>query len=546
MIVLVGANLCIAHPIMWERVLPQPAPTRRSSSSIRARPRRRWRRRSTCALRPKSRSRRCFYGLAQPADRARLDRPRVHRRAHHRVRRVRARTSRRSRSSASPRRPGLPPSELEQLARAHPRRQARLVLVDDGRQPEPRGRAHRAGDHQPRADDRQHRPARHRRQLDHRPVQRDGLAAVQQHHEPARRPRLHATPSTAPRSPASSASTPSRIPTREQPGLRPDHRGHPGGQDPRAVGHRDQLGALVDQPGRRRASILGRLDFLVVQDMYATTETAQRAHLVLPAAGWGEKEGTFINSERRIGLVKKVARAPGQALADFYIFKLVADAWGCGEMFARWTIARGGVPDPEGAVARPAVRHHRHRRLRACSTLRRHPVAAPARAVERVDARAASAGCSRTDASFTPTAGALHLRGAARRCPSRPTRRYPFMLLTGRGSSSQWHTQTRTGKSAVLRKLYPREVYVEISPVDARAARHRARTRSVVGRVAPRHDARRARSSRTPCSPGRSSCRCTTSGQPADLRRVRSVLAPAVVQGVRRGAPATRQRELKE
>ena len=55
-----------------------------------------------------------------------------------------------------------------------------------------------------------------------------------------------------------------------------------------------------------------KLDFLVVQDMYATTDTVQYAHLVLPAAGWGEKEGTFINSERRIGLVKKVSVAPAK------------------------------------------------------------------------------------------------------------------------------------------------------------------------------------------------------------------------------------------
>jgi assimilatory nitrate reductase catalytic subunit len=41
------------------------------------------------------------------------------------------------------------------------------------------------------------------------------------------------------------------------------------------------------------------------------------------------------------------------------------------------------------------------------------------------------------------------------------------VLLTGRGTSSQWHTQTRTAKSAVLRKLYPSEPYVEMSPVDA-------------------------------------------------------------------------------
>ena len=41
------------------------------------------------------------------------------------------------------------------------------------------------------------------------------------------------------------------------------------------------------------------------------------------------------------------------------------------------------------------------------------------------------------------------------------------MLLTGRGTSSQWHTQTRTGKSAVLKKLYPDQVYVEMNPLDA-------------------------------------------------------------------------------
>ena len=44
---------------------------------------------------------------------------------------------------------------------------------------------------------------------------------------------------------------------------------------------------------------------------------------------------------------------------------------------------------------------------------------------------------------------------------------YPFVLLTGRGTSSQWHTQTRTGKSAVLRQLYPENIYVEVHPADA-------------------------------------------------------------------------------
>ena len=68
---------------------------------------------------------------------------------------------------------------------------------------------------------------------------------------------------------------------------------------------RHQPRPLLDQPGATLRDMLGRLDFLVVQDMYHDTETAQLADLVLPAAGWGEKEGTFINSERRIGVVKQ-------------------------------------------------------------------------------------------------------------------------------------------------------------------------------------------------------------------------------------------------
>src|SRR5690606_34776194 len=80
--------------------------------------------------------------------------------------------------------------------------------------------------------------------------------------------------------------------------------------------------------------------------------------------------------------------------------------------------------------------------------------------------------------------------------PEETSEKFPMLLLTGRGSSSQWHTQTRTGKSPVLRKLYPQEPYVEISPKDAqalgiaadqwvivRSARGRVRARALVTHV---------------------------------------------------------------
>jgi assimilatory nitrate reductase catalytic subunit len=210
--------------------------------------------------------------------------------------------------------------------------------------------------------------------------------------------------------------------------------------------------------------ILNRLEFLVVQDMYSSTDTAEFAHLVLPAAGWGEKDGTFINSERRIGLVKKVARAPGQALADFYIFKLIAEAWGCGELFRRWSspeatfqilkeLSRGQPCDITG-IGDYAV-------LEALRGVQ-WPLPEGQTVAERSERRLFEDG-----RFFHPDRKARLLFEAARDVPEPVSDQYPFTLLTGRGSSSQWHTQTRTDKSDVLRKLYPSQPYVELSPHDA-------------------------------------------------------------------------------
>jgi assimilatory nitrate reductase catalytic subunit len=209
---------------------------------------------------------------------------------------------------------------------------------------------------------------------------------------------------------------------------------------------------------------LAGLDFLVVQDMYASTETAARAHLVLPAAGWGEKDGTFINSERRIGVIKQIARAPGQALADFRIIQLVAEYWGCGDWFRRWS-------SPEAVFAilseLSAGRPCDFSALRDYATLEARggvqwPCTSPAPEVE-VERRLFADG-----RFYHPDGRARFVYADPEPLPEVPGGDYPFLLLSGRGSSSQWHTQTRTGKSAVLQKLYPAELYVEINPGDAR------------------------------------------------------------------------------
>jgi assimilatory nitrate reductase catalytic subunit len=234
---------------------------------------------------------------------------------------------------------------------------------------------------------------------------------------------------------------------------------------------------------RRFNELLGRLEFLVVQDLYTTTETAQRADLLLPAAGWAEKEGTFINSERRLGLEKRIRRAPGQALSDFHIFRLVAEAWGCADLLQEWRtpeavfellkrLSRGrpcditGIDgyraiDALGGIQWPFSQAMRAAVLDSASDALLETLS-ETRVAEIRERRLFA------DGRFhTPDGRAVFHYSPPQPVPEPTDDQYPWVLLTGRGTSSQWHTNTRTSKSAVLRQLYPENCYVEIHPEDA-------------------------------------------------------------------------------
>jgi assimilatory nitrate reductase catalytic subunit len=210
--------------------------------------------------------------------------------------------------------------------------------------------------------------------------------------------------------------------------------------------------------------LLRKLDFLVVQDMFHSTETAQRADLVLPAAAWGEKEGTFINSERRLGICRKIARAPGEALADFAIFRLIAHYWGCAESLSDW--------DSPEAVFQII------KRLSAgqpcdITGIRDYQMIAEAGGIQWPfrpgdDLASNQRRLFQDGKFFHPNKKARFCFEVSREPEEKVDAEYPYTLLTGRGTSAQWHTQTRTGKSAVLRQLYPEEIYVEINGSDAR------------------------------------------------------------------------------
>ncbi|MDI6746367.1 MAG: molybdopterin-dependent oxidoreductase [Rhodocyclaceae bacterium] len=217
---------------------------------------------------------------------------------------------------------------------------------------------------------------------------------------------------------------------------------------------------------------LTNAEFVVVQDAWGDTETAAYADLLLPAATWGEKDGTVTNSERRISRVRAAVPPPGEARADWRIARDFALALGrkvgAGETAtqgARGAVgARGTVNDlaraERFAFASPAEVYAEYVNTTVGRDLdigglshaildergpQQWPFPAGASSgKERLyeDRRFASADFR---AKFIPIDTRLTAES--------PDARHPFRLITGR-LRDQWHGMSRTGR---IPRLYAHE-----------------------------------------------------------------------------------------
>jgi len=198
-----------------------------------------------------------------------------------------------------------------------------------------------------------------------------------------------------------------------------------------------------------RAS-LGKLDFLIVQDIFLT-ETAELADVVLPAASFAEKDGTFTNTERRVQRVRKaIAKPVGNSKPDWWITCQIAQRMG-GKGF---DFVHPGQVMEEIASLTPIYGGITYERLEAGSL--QWP-------------------CPTEEHPGTPY---LHTqmfsRGKGRFIPLEykpsmelPDKKYPMVLTTGR-NLYHWHTGTVSRKVAGLNALMSEEL-VEINPEDASA-----------------------------------------------------------------------------
>jgi ferredoxin-nitrate reductase len=219
----------------------------------------------------------------------------------------------------------------------------------------------------------------------------------------------------------------------------------------------------VSLPDLERVKVaLQRSPFTICQDAYYPTETAAYAHLLLPAAQWGEKTGTMTNSERVVTLCQAFRSPPGEARPDWEIIAEVGRRLGFADKFAFPSSAavyaeyvqltQGRICDMTGLS---------HDRLRQEGAIQWPCPAHPPAAAPRSPSLRLY-----TDHHF-PTAdgrarfGAYHSRGLAEPADSR----YPFVLTTGR-LYGHWHTQTRTGRIDKIRQMYPTP-FLEMHPQDA-------------------------------------------------------------------------------
>ncbi|KMK68012.1 nitrate reductase [Puniceibacterium sp. IMCC21224] len=210
-------------------------------------------------------------------------------------------------------------------------------------------------------------------------------------------------------------------------------------------------------------------DFVVVSDVTAQTDTARLAHVLLPATGWGEKDGTVTNSERVISRQRLALPAPGQARADWDILADVGRRMGWRAAFDYESPAE--IFTEYAALSGVAARFGKDFDISGLSDI--SPAGYEAMTPVRWPVTAQN-GTLHSGGRFFGAGGFFTADGRARMLALTPrapasvtTSEYPFVLNTGR-IRDQWHTMTRTGKSPRLGR-HLAEPFAEIHPDDATA-----------------------------------------------------------------------------
>jgi len=211
---------------------------------------------------------------------------------------------------------------------------------------------------------------------------------------------------------------------------------------------------------------LGTCPFVVVSDILAETDTMRRAHVALPATGWGEKDGTVTNSERRISRQRPFLARPGETRPDWWIVSQVAQRMGFADTFGYETPAE--IFAEHAALSAFENDGSRDFDIGAYGNIDRAAFEdlQPFQWPQPDHGSPAETRFFGDGQFFTPGRRARFV-AVTPAVAQRTSAAFPLVLNTGR-IRDHWHTMTRTGKSPRLSQ-HLAEPFCELHPADAAA-----------------------------------------------------------------------------
>lgn len=206
------------------------------------------------------------------------------------------------------------------------------------------------------------------------------------------------------------------------------------------------------------AKAMEKLEFLVVQDLYDDTDTAKHCDLFLPSVPGTKKQGSLINTERRLSAVVPVLEKEKDELSDYEIFLGIGKALGIGKPLEKWKtpkhafelvkkFSKGMPGDITGIeynmlVESNGVQWPFKRGDKLAENERR---------------------LFEDNKYYTPSGKVKFIYEDIMEVPNPITKEYPYILNTGRTTVGQWHTQTRTSEIPVVEDVSIKEAHLLIN-----------------------------------------------------------------------------------
>jgi assimilatory nitrate reductase catalytic subunit len=211
---------------------------------------------------------------------------------------------------------------------------------------------------------------------------------------------------------------------------------------------------------------LKQLELLVVSENVVSNDTVNTGvHVLLPAAAWGEKDGTVTNSERRISRQRAFLPAPGEARPDWRILSDVAQRLGFGDAFSYHSAA--DIFREHAALSAFENDGKRDFDIGGLTEIsdQEYDALAPVQWPRRKGEKASERRFFGDGIFFTPDRKACFIAPEPPALREPTSSAFPLRLNTGR-IRDQWHTMTRSGMSPRLAAHLP-EPFVEVNPTDA-------------------------------------------------------------------------------